>query len=274
MKSVFRLLGVAGLVAGLFYFPGNGVLVHGDANTGSVELQAEVRESSPDPGGKTPSGKTTPLKTDTKTASSNVSYAPPDNNLDNPVFVPDEEIDDNPADDEGPRNGWIYVTSPHAQYHWSINPFGGSLDLSVSIHNASPEPVDAMAVFEVHQIFGGLIGSKDEVKVLNLRPGESKVITGHINDLAQWALVLSSVNVSRLGDDAWGLGSVTRDHWVFYFPWFIALILFIATSGLVWWRVRRKTYRKQINSEQTELATSSDNEAPNDGESVVEAEKP
>jgi len=111
----------------------------------------------------------------------------------------------------------------------------------VPIRNASPDPVTAIAIFTVSHFFGGRVGQKDIKFVINLEPGESTIITGHVGSMAQWTFVNTEVTVSRVGsDDAWGLGSVTRDRWVFFFPWFIALVVVLLAAGAIWRKQRRK----------------------------------
>jgi len=162
-----------------------------------------------------------------------------------PEGNPGDELSQKPKEggvsDETTADGMIYVGGLSAQHHWSINPFGGSLVMSVSIRNASPDPVNAVAVFSVNHFFGGQVGWKDKVSVLELEPGESRVITGRVDRLAQWTLVMGKVSVSRLEDhDAWGLGTVTRDRWVLFFPWFLALIAAMAVSFAVRRRRRQR----------------------------------
>ena len=127
----------------------------------------------------------------------------------------------------------------------------------------------ALAVFSAKNIFSGQVGSKEVRLVLGLEPGESRIITAHIHGLAQWTLISSQVKVSRLGThDAWGLGTVTRDKSVLFFPWFVALVVALLITG-AWWRQQRKKYHGR--------AGNSDNDANslnsgNGGNVAVEVE--
>jgi len=98
-----------------------------------------------------------------------------------------------------------------------------------------------VAVFSVKNFLGGQVGSNSVKLVVGLEPEETRIITATIQGLAQWTLVSSQVTVSRLGDkDAWGLGSVTRDCSVFFFPWFVALMVATLVGGTWWWWRRRR----------------------------------
>ncbi|MCL2804206.1 MAG: hypothetical protein FWD29_09720, partial [Micrococcales bacterium] len=242
--------------AGLVYFPGKVWLTHAEDDSGSVPLQAVVLESEPDPFDE-PEPTTKPTLKPTIGTGSNTpggdqpanppgadAQAPPPQDLADGGGAGDEQplgTTAANASDEVTADGIVYVGGLSARYRWSINPLGGSLALSVPIRNASPDPVSAVAEFSVKQIFGGQVGSKSVKLVLYLAPEESRIVTTSIHGMAQWTLVSSQVTVSRMGNhDAWGLGSVTRNSWTLFFPWFLVLMLAAGIVGAWWWRRRRK----------------------------------
>lgn len=164
----------------------------------------------------------------------------------------------------------IYVGGLSSRYHWSINPFGGSLELSVPIRNASPDTLDVVAVFSANNLFGGHVGSKEKVVLLDIKPGETKTISGQVNGLGQWALVKSQVEVSRMGEeDAWGLGTVNRDRWVFFLPWFLVLLAVLLLVGAFYWRRRRKA--RVLAAQSSDTQPESPHLDGNNGASTVEA---
>ena len=67
--------------------------------------------------------------------------------------------------------GVLYVSGLTWEYHPSINPLGGALDLHFTVRNVSTKPATGSARMWLNGIFGVQVGQLVDVPVTDLKPG-------------------------------------------------------------------------------------------------------
>jgi hypothetical protein len=137
----------------------------------------------------------------------------------------------------------LYVSGLTWVYTPSINPIGGAVDLHFTVRNVYRRPVDASARLWVSTPFGGPVGIPVDVPVLQLKSGETRVISAQITGLAQWTMVSAHATFTPPQKlDGVTLSPLTRDTVIWFLPWFVLLVAGVA--GAEYLRRRRRAQRQ------------------------------
>lgn len=140
--------------------------------------------------------------------------------------------------------GVIYVSGITAEYAPSINPTAGTVTLNFTVRNVYTTAMDGSARLWVTTVFGGPVGIPVEVPVLQLKPGETRVVSAEITGLAQWTVVTAHATYTpppKLGEVV--LAPLTRETMILFLPWFVLVVAGLA--GAEYWRRRRAQRRRR-----------------------------
>lgn len=204
---------------------------------GGIPLQVTVRTAVPSPG---PTATPTPSPSSTSGTGTG-SGSGSGSGGSTPIPTPTPTSDQLQTLPDGQSvGGVLYVSGLTTHYLPSLDPLGGSVRASFTVHNVSGTTVDSTASFELQNIFGRTLSTVSGVTVLRLKPGESRVVAGTLTHPAQWAFTRASFTLhptSLVAGER--LPSVTRDTIVFFVPWLILILLIIAITAYVIRRVAR-----------------------------------
>ncbi|AWB96446.1 hypothetical protein DCE93_12970 [Agromyces badenianii] len=133
-------------------------------------------------------------------------------------------VDLPPGPDEFELGGVLYLGGLSSGYSPSPNPFGGDLQLWFTVRNVSDSAITMRADFWMEGPFGNRIGQVDDVRVVNLKPGERRTISADVPGVGQWTLISAHARLTPPKVvDGTELTPVTRDAFVFAPPWLIGV---------------------------------------------------
>lgn len=111
----------------------------------------------------------------------------------------------------------------------SLEPFGGEVALSFTVRNTSQSTIDATADFWMEGPFGNRVGQVDGIRVDELKPGESRVVTADVTGAGQWTLLTAHARLTPPAEvEGTTLTPLVRDATVFAFPWLAAVVVLVA----------------------------------------------
>ncbi len=150
--------------------------------------------------------------------------------------------------------GVLYVSGLTWVYTPSINPLAGTLDLHFTVRNVSKTTATGSAHMWLNGIFGVTVGQPIDVPVDNLKPGETRVVSGTIDSLSQWTFVTASATFTPPPVlDGVTLTPLTRNTSVWYVPWFMLLV--IAALSIALFEVRRRRFAREAEQALLDAAT-------------------
>ncbi|NQX36547.1 hypothetical protein [Herbiconiux sp. VKM Ac-2851] len=137
--------------------------------------------------------------------------------------------------------GVLYISGVRTGFSPSVNPLDGTMDVSFTVKNVSKSTLDSNAELWLTNVFGAGIGSRAEVAVPALKPGESRVVSAPLSGVGQWLLVSAHATFTPPATiDGAEVPPVTRDAVVVVFPWLIVLLAAGSAAGFAaWYMVRR-----------------------------------
>lgn len=129
--------------------------------------------------------------------------------------------------------GMLYISGLGVMTAPSVNPFDGTVRLSLAVRNASSSPVDSSVRFWVTTIFGNQL-DEQTVTVPTLQPGQLRVVEVDLHNSGQWGVL--SAHATYLPPDTVdgvSVAPMTRDAIGFAFPWLVAMALVLVALGVV-----------------------------------------
>lgn len=140
---------------------------------------------------------------------------------------------------ESTAEGLLYASGISGHHQASWNPFGGNLQVSVTLRNASTASLDASVQFSATGPFGNQLGKMVEIPIRGLEPDETRTIEAEVGPVGQWGLVTANATINppaQIGTTE--LKPMERSQPVFYVPWAIALLIGLALLG---WLISRRS---------------------------------
>jgi hypothetical protein len=209
------LVGTVGLAATLAFGSTAAFAATGDDDNGvGITVTVTPAPSTPAPAG---SAASTPPRTPTKPA------------VDAVAPVADKPV---PADDEVDLGGILFVSGLTSVYSWSINPLDGALDTSFTVRNVSKTTFDSTVRFWVDGPLGNQLSEVADVKVTDLKPGESRTLEAKLGGIGQSTFVQVHAKLSppKVVEGV-KLDPLTRDEFLIIPPWGIAAIAGLGAIG-------------------------------------------
>lgn len=202
------LLGTVGVAASLAFGASTAFAVDDDDN--GIGISVEVT-----PAPATPATSTTP-------PSSTRPSAPSKPTAD--VVAPAAEAPV-PADDEVDLGGILFVSGLSSVYDWSINPLDGATETSLTVRNVSKSTFTSTVRFWADGPIGNRLSDVADVKVTDLKPGESRTLEARLGGIGQSTFV--QVHATLMPPkvvDGVKLDSLTRDQFIVIAPWGLAAL--------------------------------------------------
>jgi len=208
------LVGTVGLAATLAFGSTAAFAANGDDDNGVGITVTVTPAPVPSPSGAAAS---TPPRTPTKPAADAVAPV-----ADKPV----------PAADEVDLGGILFISGLTSVYSWSINPLDGAIDTSFTVRNVSKTTFDSTVRFWVDGPLGNELSEVADVKVTDLKPGESRTLEARLGGIGQstFVQVHAKLNPPKVVEGV-ELDPLTRDEFVIIPPWGIAAIAGLGVIG-------------------------------------------
>jgi len=202
------LLGTVGVAASLAFGASTAFAVDDDDN--GIGITVEVT-----PAPTTPAASTTP-------SSSTRPSAPAKPTAD--VVAPAAEAPV-PADDEVDLGGILFVSGLSSVYDWSINPLDGATETSLTVRNVSKSTFTSTVRFWADGPIGNRLSEVADVKVTDLKPGESRTLEARLGGIGQstFVQVHATLTPPKVVDGV-KLDSLTRDQFIVIAPWGLAAL--------------------------------------------------
>ena len=202
------LLGTVGVAASLAFGASTAFAVDDDDN--GIGITVEVT-----PAPATPATSTTP-------PSSTRPSAPAKPTAD--VVAPAAEAPV-PADDEVDLGGILFVSGLSSVYDWSINPLDGATETSLTVRNVSKSTFTSTVRFWADGPIGNRLSEVADVKVTDLKPGESRTLEARLGGIGQstFVQVHATLTPPKVVDGV-KLDSLTRDQFIVIAPWGLAAL--------------------------------------------------
>jgi hypothetical protein len=211
----------------------------------SASVIVEVASTSPTAVASSPSGSAQPSSTSTAAPTSGSSVPA--------TSTPTSGGTAGPGGEQS-IGGVLYVSGLTWVYTPSINPLAGTLDLHFTVRNVSKTTATGSAHMWLNGIFGVTVGQPIDVPVDNLKPGETRVVSGTIDSLSQWTFVTASATFTPPPVlDGVTLTPLTRNTSVWYVPWFMLLV--IAALSIALFEVRRRRFAREAEQALLDAAT-------------------
>lgn len=130
-----------------------------------------------------------------------------------------------PADDEVDLGGILFVSGLSSVYDWSINPLDGATDTSLTVRNVSKSTFTSTVRFWADGPVGNRLSEVADVKVTDLKPGESRTLEARLGGIGQstFVQVHATLTPPKVVDGV-TLDSLTRDQFVVIAPWGLAAL--------------------------------------------------
>jgi len=145
----------------------------------------------------------------------------------------------------GHQQGGLFVGELHCVYHFSFNPFGGSMELSFTVRNEYSKPMDGSARLWLTNFFGGTIGVPATVAVPQLRPHETRLVSATIDGVAQWTFLTAHATFTPPpGFGGTVVLTVVREARPFVLPWVLVPGAAVGAAGFGGRRLWLRTFRR------------------------------
>jgi hypothetical protein len=126
-----------------------------------------------------------------------------------------------PAADTVDLGGKLFISGLSSNSVGSINPFAGEIVATFTVRNISTETFDSSVRFWADGPFGNEL-SQVRVKIDELKPDESRTVTGTLTGIGQWTFIqVHAAYTPPKTLDGIELASATRDQFVFVPPWLV-----------------------------------------------------
>jgi len=136
------------------------------------------------------------------------------------------------ADDEVDLGGVLYVSGLRSGYAWSANPLDGAAETSITVRNVSTSTFTSTVRFWANGPFGNQLSEVADVKVTDLKPGESRILEASLNGIGQSTFVqLHATLTPPKTVDGVELDAITRDRFMAVPPWGIASLVGLGALG-------------------------------------------
>jgi hypothetical protein len=119
-----------------------------------------------------------------------------------------------------------------------LNPFGGTVNTTISVTNHTAAAVSGTLSFRLMTPFGAQIGPTLKRDVNRLPPDQHRATNVNLPDVAQWPLVLVTAEFSPRPASSDG-GPIVREAWVVTFPWLLLALLVLAIASVAILRLTR-----------------------------------
>ena len=125
-----------------------------------------------------------------------------------------------PADDEVDLGGILFVSGLSSVYTWSINPLDGAAETSFTVRNVSKSTFTSKVRFWADGPIGNRLSEVSDVKVTDLKPGETRTIEASLGGIGQstFVQVHATLTPPKVVEGV-ELDSITRDQSVVIPPW-------------------------------------------------------
>lgn len=139
--------------------------------------------------------------------------------------------------------GIVTIGGLNSSPRLSTDPLGGSVRLWFTVRNDSQSDIDATAAFSIETWpFGWDIDASDDVMIGSLKPGESRVVSTQLHGPGQWTFIDAHVTFTPPSTiDGTEVAPMTRDAFVFVFPWLIAALAAFTLATILAVRLARRT---------------------------------
>jgi len=130
-----------------------------------------------------------------------------------------------PADDEVDLGGILFVSGLSSVYDWSINPLDGATETSLTVRNVSKSTFTSTVRFWADGPIGNRLSEVADVKVTDLKPGESRTLEARLGGIGQstFVQVHATLTPPKVVDGV-KLDSLTRDQFIVIAPWGLAAL--------------------------------------------------
>ena len=130
-----------------------------------------------------------------------------------------------PADDEVDLGGILFVSGLSTVYDWSINPLDGATETSLTVRNVSKSTFTSTVRFWADGPIGNRLSEVADVKVTDLKPGESRTLEARLGGIGQstFVQVHATLTPPKVVDGV-KLDSLTRDQFIVIAPWGLAAL--------------------------------------------------
>lgn len=144
----------------------------------------------------------------------------------------------------GPATPALAVENLSSEYHPSVNPLDGSLDVTYTVRNVGNIRLGADQKVEVSDVFGN-VANKTPPTILELLPGNEVTVHAHFAGVAATVRVSTDVTLKPFapkGSDALKPGNLvtTSTSHAWAIPWLLVVILLVLLAVIVLVRRRRR----------------------------------
>jgi hypothetical protein len=236
--SAALLLGTVGVAACLAFGASSALALGGDDDDNGIGITIEVTPGPVAPTTATATPAPAPASTKPMSPSSRPApdaVAPPA--VDTPV----------PADDEVDLGGILFVSGLSSVYDWSINPLDGAAETSITVRNVSKSTFTSTARFWADGPIGNRLSEVADVKITDLKPGESRTLEASLGGIGQstFVQVHATVTPPKVVDGV-ELDAVTRDQFVVIPPWGLASLGGVGVVGFAGFSLMQYLRRPMI----------------------------
>jgi hypothetical protein len=220
-RSLAAPLAVIALVVVALFAPLSAMADDDDGGNLSVDIIDDSPSPTPSPS-RTTSSSPRPNDPDLPTLP-----GPSDTPIPTPTATPD------------PGNG-LLLSGLTARALPTLQPFLGAVPVRLTIRNESESVVHGTVVFGLSQPFGESLG-RGARAAFTLEPGESTKVSATLTGSGQWPLLHVDAVVTPDDDiDGVDVGSLSRDTWVFNFPWLVLVVLIVLAAAVIVYVVVRR----------------------------------
>jgi hypothetical protein len=144
----------------------------------------------------------------------------------------------------GPTNPALSVENLSSDYHPSVNPLAGSLDVTYTLRNAGNVRLGAHQKITVKDIFG-TVTTRTVKDLPELLPGNEVTITQHFDDIAATVRVGADVDARPFIPKSSGvavdgkLATASSSTKTWAIPWLLVVLVLVLVAVIVYMRRRR-----------------------------------
>jgi hypothetical protein len=115
--------------------------------------------------------------------------------------------------------GILFVSGLTSRYLWSPNPGRSAVELRLTVRNVSKSTFDTKLRFWVTTTFGARVSGADGIRVLDLKPNETRVIRATLGGLGQWTVLQAhAILTPPKMVDGTPLSPISRDAFILVPP--------------------------------------------------------
>jgi hypothetical protein len=155
------------------------------------------------------------------------------------------EADDALGEDLVDLGGVLYISGLTSSVSPTLDPGNGSVSLSFTVRNVADSAFDSTARFWIDNAFGVPVAEVTNLRIQNLEPGETRIVTATMRGIGQWTVLGGHVTLIPPDEvDGTELSPLTRDTTLALAPLFVLLLVaggaaLTALVGLAWLFLRR-----------------------------------